>query len=222
MQLVDLSQAIHSGMQIYPGDPRVSVQAALTHATHGVLVSALQLGSHTGTHLDAPRHSFAAGRSILEIPLDELTGPALVLQLPGLKPDELVSWERLHSQVPQQVPRIVLLATGWDRHHGTELYLQHPVLQAQAAAELRQRGMRILGVDTLSPDVTVNTEQEQQFAVHEIVLGSDGLIVENLRGLQALPQHCHVGFFPLPLAEGDGAPVRAVAWVPTDRPTDAD
>ena len=69
--------------------------------------------------------------------------------------------------------------------------------------------MHILAVDTLSPDLTEAGSTD--FPVHEVVLGGDGLIVENLTGLDGLPVHVRLGFFPLRLA-GDGAPVRAVAF----------
>ena len=66
----------------------------------------------------------------------------------------------------------------------------------------------MLAVDTLSPDETGGSA----FPVHEVVLGGDGLIVENVCGLEGLPRRVDVGFFPLRL-EGDGAPVRGVAFL---------
>ncbi|BCI52664.1 hypothetical protein NIIDNTM18_19420 [Mycolicibacterium litorale] len=68
--------------------------------------------------------------------------------------------------------------------------------------------MRVLAVDTLSPDPTgVDTD----FPVHQVVLGADALIVENLCNLDGLPARVRIGFFPLPV-DADGAPVRAVAF----------
>ena len=68
--------------------------------------------------------------------------------------------------------------------------------------------MRLLAVDVLSPDSTPSAD----FPVHEIVLGGDGLIVENLTGLDQLGETARLGFFPLKLGAVDGAPVRAVAF----------
>ena len=68
----------------------------------------------------------------------------------------------------------------------------------------------MLGVDTLSPDPT-DAAGTTDFPVHDVVLGGDGLIVENLTGLHALPSRVRIGFFPLRLGV-DGAPVRAVAF----------
>ncbi|MBF4992651.1 cyclase family protein [Arthrobacter gandavensis] len=211
--MVDLTHVVASGMQVFPGDPDVEITGALSLSADGAQVARLNLGSHTGTHFDAPCHSIEGGRSTSEVGLEELTGEALVLHLPRLEPDAEISWHHLNGQVPETVPRIVLLATGWDSRFGTGEYLKHPVLSPAAAEELWNRGMRVLAVDTLNPDRTLQPGQEFSLPVHELVLGSDGLIVENVRGAAALPSRCRVGFFPLNLASTDGAPVRAVAWV---------
>ena len=71
--------------------------------------------------------------------------------------------------------------------------------------------MHVLGVDTLSPDPT-DPHGTSEFPVHEVVLGGDGLIVENLTGLDGLPTRVRIGVFPLRLAV-DGAPARAVAFL---------
>jgi kynurenine formamidase len=207
--LIDLSHPITDGMQVYPGDPAVHLHAALTLARDGVAVTGLSIGSHTGTHIDAPSHSVAGARTLADVSLDELLGDALVLSLPGLREREVYGWDRLVGSVPARLPPIVVLDTGWARWFGTPRALAHPALDAAAAAELVARGMRILAVDTLSPDLT--TEPAGTFPVHEVVLGGDGLIVENLRGLEQLPGTARIGFFPLRL-DGDGAPVRAVAF----------
>ena len=70
--------------------------------------------------------------------------------------------------------------------------------------------MHLLAVDTLSPDPT-DAAGTTEFPVHEIVLGADGLIVENVANLDGVPSRVRVGFFPLRLGT-DGAPVRAVAF----------
>jgi kynurenine formamidase len=209
--LVDLSHPITDGMQVYPGDPAVRLHTALSLARDGVAVTGLSIGSHTGTHIDAPSHTVAGARTLADVSLDELLGDALVIRVPGLRGREVYGWDRLvgGGGVPARLPPIVVLDTGWARTFGTPRALAHPALDAAAAAELVSRGMRILAVDTLSPDLT--TEPAGAFPVHGVVLGGDGLIVENLRGLEQLPGTARIGFFPLRLA-GDGAPVRAVAF----------
>lgn len=207
----ELSHPITSGMQVYPGDPGVRIAPALELARDGVDVALLHLGSHTGTHLDAPSHTVAGGRTTGRIGLDELVGEALVVHLAGLAPRQVVGvadvTAALGGRLPESVPSIVIVDTGWASRFGTDAALEHPSLDAAAAAELMRRGMRVLAVDTLSPDPTGG----DGFPVHEVVLGGDGLIVENLCGLDGLPARVRVGLFPLPI-DADGAPLRAVAF----------
>ena len=205
----DLTHPVVSGMQVYPGDPAVHVQPALELEQDGVAVTALQLGSHTGTHLDAPSHTVAGGRTLDRVGLDELVGDALVLHVPGLADRTTVTLDDL-GDLPDEVPRIVVFDLGWARHFGTGRALAHPAVGVDVARLLLERGMHVLCVDTLSPDPTEGSESNG-FPVHDLVLGGDGLIVENLAGVEDRPARVRIGIFPLRLA-GDGAPVRAVAF----------
>lgn len=211
-KLRDLSHPITDGMPVYPGDPTVHLHTALDLERDGVAVTGLRLGSHTGTHIDAPSHTVAGGRTLAEVSLEELVGDALVIRMPELGEREIYGWEQLNASasIPSQVPPIVVIDTGWAKWFGDTRGVRHPALDAEAARELVARGMRVLAVDTLSPDLT--DESAADFPVHEIVLGGDGLIVENLCGLEAVPANVRIGFFPLRLG-GDGAPVRAVAFL---------
>jgi len=210
--LRDLSHPIVDGMPVYPGDPPVRLRTALELDRDRVAVTDVHLGSHTGTHIDAPCHTVAGGRTMAEVTLDELVGDARVIRVPGLRESETYGWERLNADapLPERLPPIVAIDTGWARWFGDARATAHPALDPSAARELMARGARIVAVDTLSPDPTA--ANASALPVHEIVLGADGLIVENLSGLDDLPASVRMGFFPLRLG-GDGAPVRAVAFV---------
>lgn len=213
--MIDLSHVITTGMTVYPGDPEVAIHPALTVERDGVAVSSLRCGSHTGTHLDAPAHTIAGGRTMDDITLDELVGTALVIDATESgEPDDFepLCADRLALDRWDVVPAIVLIRTGWDQHFGTDRYLRHPFLTRDAAIALMERGMRLLGTDTLNPDRTPHGAESAEFAVHEVVLGANGLIVENLRGLEALRASSKVGFFPMRLGGADGAPLRAVGF----------
>lgn len=209
--LHDLTHPITDGMMVYPRDPTVSIRPGLTLDRDGVVVERVQMGSHTGTHIDAPAHTILGGRTMADVTLDELVGDALILRVPTAQSNRPYTWDDLvmPGGIPDVVPAIVIIDTGWARYFGQQAALQHPHLDAATAVELWRRGMRLLAVDTLSPDAT--GAPAASFPVHEIVLGGDGLIVENIRGLTDLPARVRVGFFPLNL-QGDGAPVRSVAF----------
>lgn len=211
MSVWDLTHPIRTGMQVYPGDPPVRLAPSLTLARDGVEVTAVSCGTHSGTHLDAPSHTVVGGRTVDALSVAELCGEAIVLAVPGLAPRQRVGVEAL-AGVPPVVPSIVFVATGWDKSFGEPHYLAHPWLDAQLVVGLQARGMRVLGVDTLSPDETSLPGAEVDFAAHAAVLGADGVIVENLSGLTDLPPRVQVSLMPLPFAGADGSPIRAIAW----------
>lgn len=196
-------------MQVYPGDPEVDLRAALELDRDGAAVTALHLGSHSGTHIDAPSHTVAGGRGMSEVGLDELVGDALVLRVTGLDDGAVLGLDDLGA-LPEVVPPIVVIDLGWAQHFGTPRAVRHPAVGVEVAQHLLARGMHVLAVDTLSPDPT-DAGGTSDFPVHQVVLGADALIVENLTNLDELPSRARIGFFPLRIP-GDGAPVRAVAF----------
>lgn len=214
---VDLSHPVESGMPVYPGDPQVRTGPAATLAEHGFNVLHVQLGSHSGTHVDAPYHFLADGARIDQLPLELFLGPALVVDLRGRRPRTPVEWDDLAPYATRLVPgRLLVLHTGWDVHWGTTDYEAHPFLSGDAARRVVDAGVRTVAVDALSLDETVaGGEGPGGFAAHEAVLGAGGVIVENLRGLSGLRTDEPVlSVLPLRLAGADGAPVRAVALEP--------
>lgn len=229
---VDLTRPIVDAMPVYPGDPCVRLAPALTLEADQAAVTAVQLGSHTGTHVDAPAHFVPGGRTVDRLTLDELCGPAAVLHLAGLSPAAPVTAVRLAPLLGSVagrgdgglpgagLPPRLFLSTGWDGHFDDDaLRARHPHLTAEAAHLLWDAGVRLLGVDTLSPDPT---DAPSDWPAHAVFLGRDGAIVENLTGLTTLAPAgappgrdwaaaCTVTVLPLPLEGADGAPARVIA-----------
>lgn len=111
---------------------------------------------------------------------------------------------------------LVLLATGWSAHWGTDHYLAHPWLTPEAAEALVAAGVRTVAVDALSVDPTPQPgDGTADFGLpaHRVLCGAGGVIAENLTGLEQLVGIADVELFlfPLRLPGADGAPVRAVA-----------
>ncbi|GAA1069214.1 cyclase family protein [Kitasatospora arboriphila] len=241
--LIDLTHPLTTGMPVYPGDPEVELRPALTTDTAGVNVLALHLGSQAGTHVDAPYHVDVTWPTLDGLPLELFTGPAVVADLRGLAPRTAVTADQLAPALAECTPgAVLLLATGWPRHWGSELYLAHPYLSREAAEAIVAAGVRTVGVDALSVDPTPEqgpadpavaallaeladehdpAGQEPSLAAHRVLLGRDGggVIAENLTDLTPLlaareaGAPVEVSLFPLRLAAADGAPVRAVARV---------
>lgn len=214
MRVVDLSHPVATGMPVYPGDPEVNITPALSVAEDSVAVAHLALGSHSGTHLDAPSHSIEGGRTVDDIPLEKLQGDALILRAPVGAAHRITTADLLHG-LPETVPPIVCIATGWDRHFADEQAVEHPFLSLELAAELWERGGRVLGIDALSPDASGDPDSTA-LPVHDLWLGRDGVIVENLTRLTELPERVELILAPLRLAGVDGSPIRAMARIATD------
>lgn len=211
MGIIDLSVPIRSGMPVYPGDPEVTIRPALTVAADGVNVLHLDLGSQTGTHVDAPRHIDDSLPALDELPLERFVGPGVAIDARAAGPGGAIGRELFEGRVA--AGQIVLIATGWSEHWGTHAYLNHPHLTVEAAEYLVAEGVRTIGIDALSVDPT----PAEEIPVHRILCGAHAVIAENLTGLarvldmQSAGQRFEVTLFPLNLPGADGAPVRAVA-----------
>lgn len=224
MRLVDLSHTLNSSISTYPGDPAFCCSSLATISKDGCSVHSLSLGSHSGTHVDAPYHFFEAGKRIDQLPLEWLIGRALVIDVTQIvSANYRIEWEDLesHEQSMKVLGRnegaMVFIRTGWDQHWGTDKYRDHPFLSREAARKVMAAGIRVLGVDALSPDRTLTEEGEHSdFGVHEVVLGSGALLAENLTGLAALQNSPEgdwiVSLVPLKIEGCDGFPVRAYAY----------
>lgn len=209
--MIDLTHPIDSGMPTYPDDPEVAVRAADTYADDGCRVTELILGSHAGTHVDAPSHTEAEGATLGDYPISAFVRDAVVVDCTDLGAREPIPATR----VPETEADCVLFRTGWDRHWGSERYRDHPYLSVEAAERCVESGYAV-GIDGFSPDPTPPAESDgdapadrDAFAAHHALLGAGLLVFENLTNLHAVPERFELRALPISL-DGDGAPVRAV------------
>lgn len=217
MRLVDLSHDLSATTPVYPSDPVFSCTAALTHDEDGCAVSRLSMGSHTGTHLDAPLHFVRDGKAVNEVELDVLVGPVIVIDVSFKKPQEAITPEDISGplltvETMQPSPRILLLRTDWSQYwNNQDKYSKHPYVAQETAQAIVNAGIRVLGVDSFSPDPV----DSHDFPTHHTLLGAGCLIVENLNNLRELsiaPESWKVSLVPLKLVDCDGSPIRAYAW----------
>ncbi|WP_243400672.1 cyclase family protein [Arthrobacter sp. Bz4] len=200
-------------MQVFPGDPEVTITVAAEIAADGFQVAEVHAGTHTGTHLDAPLHTVQGGSSVDQIDLSRLVGVARIVRLPVVDAGHVFVWSDVEAQLSDlDSVAMVLFHTGWSQHFGTELYLRHPAFDADIALGLLDRGISVVGVDTLNPDLTDLSGAEVDLPFHRALLGAEGVIVENLTNLASIDfADPWVSVLPLPFAGMDGSPVRAVA-----------
>lgn len=192
----DLTRTLKADLATYPGDPPFAAQV-YQGLGQGALVSWLSLGSHTGTHLDAPSHVLADAPGIQDFPLELALGRALVIATTTrvFGPEVLP---------PGLLPERVLFKTGsWPR---SEVFSpDYSAPSPDLARELVARGVRLIGVDTPS----VDPYQAEGLPVHQILAQAGCWNLEGLDLARVEPGTHQILVLPLKL-ELEASPVRAL------------
>jgi kynurenine formamidase len=203
-RFVDLSLPIRDGGPSYPGDPICSVVPVKSMPDDDFNLRAISMGSHQGTHLDAPFHFLADGITIDQVPLEQTTGAAILVDLGDRPPRASIEIDDFAGIDLQPGARLVY-RLGWDRHVGEAGYFTDmPRLSLAAAAWLAERRLALLGMDSPTPN------PDHAVEVHRLILGSGAVLLEGLAGLdQLLAGAFWLHSAPLRIHGSDGAPVRA-------------
>ncbi|WP_433833149.1 cyclase family protein [Actinoplanes sp. CA-015351] len=211
-RIVDLSVPIGSETQIYPGDPVPRLSVHSTVERDGFNLLNVDIGSQTGTHVDAPFHFQDSGLRVDQLDLGLFTGPGVLIDVRGLGPRGRISWD-LFSDVVFPPGAIALMCTGWSAFYGTPAYFDHPYLEADACRRMLDLGVRTFCIDAINIDETPSDAHPGVgYPVHHLIASAGGVIGENFRNLELVdfPDPL-VSCLPLALENADGAPVRAVA-----------
>jgi arylformamidase len=202
--IIDISLPITPDMPIWPGDPRPACTPVSTLEDDGVQVSQLVLGTHTGTHLDAPRHFIPGGRTVDRLDLGALVGLCRVIEVVSavghLSRADLRRFE-LHPG-----DRVLLKTRNSNQPSAPTFAPDGAALEPSAADYLCEQGVCLVGIDGPSIDAW-NTSD---FPCHKRLLGADILIVENLVLRYVMPGAYGLIAVPLNLPGADGCPVRAL------------
>jgi kynurenine formamidase len=177
----------------------------------------IALGTHTGTHVDAPRHFIRGGQTIEHTDLDLYYGPARLIDFTDLPNKTEISKDMLVERVGKDFPPRLVLRYDWDqRLDSLAYYYDHPFLSEEACEWTVTNGIRLVGFDAPMPDNPLNGRGAKKDSPnHAILLGAGVAILEYLVNLSQIPVADFIlSALPLKIEEGDGAPVRAVAIVP--------
>ena len=203
-QWIDISVPLQSGMVNWPGDPPVSI-APLKDMDRGGSsnVGMISMSTHTGTHMDAPRHMLRGGKSLDSLPLEATIGPARVVEILDRKS---IQAAELRDHRIRRGERILFKTYGSARRwRKPEFDPDYVYITAEAARLLASRGVRTVGVDYLS----VGGYREGTHETHEILLEAGIWIIEGLNLSGVEPGRYDLVCLPLRIANGDGAPSRA-------------
>lgn len=212
-ELVDLSQPFDTDAA-HGSTPPPEFEQVTTVERDGTAVGWYGASTHTGTHVDAPRHFIADGPTIDELSVDRFAGPGVVLGVEREEPGEIDAEALAAADGRVESGDIVLLRTGWGERYSEQGYGRYPWLTADAAEWLRDRDIELLGVDTRSPDRprALRPDGWDAYPVHRTLLAAGTLIAENLRlPAELVGERVEVFGFPVNIRGGDGAPARFVA-----------
>jgi arylformamidase len=190
VRIVDVSVPVRPGMIVYPGDPEVRLERVSSIADgEGFNLSRLDLGVHSGTHVDAPLHFVEGGASVEALPLDVLVGPCVVVD--GLDV----------AAVPRGAERVLFKTPNsrlWERD---EFSADFVALDGEAARALVAGGVRLVGIDYVS----IGDEE-----AHRVLLGAGVIAVESLDLREVEPGEYRLICAPLKLEGAEGAPARVL------------
>jgi arylformamidase len=190
VEIIDVSVPVRSGMVTYPGDPEVRLErvSSIGEGAEANL-SRLDLGVHSGTHVDAPVHFLEGAPGAEALPLDVLVGPCAVVD--GLDP----------AAVPTGAERVLFKTPNgrlWELDEFSDDFVK---LDGEAARALVDRGVRLVGIEYLS----IGDEDAHRVLLEAGVVAVEGL---DLRGVE--PGAYRLVCAPLKLVGSDGAPARVL------------
>ena len=205
MGWLDISVPVEDGIATFPGDPTYRRELHASMADGEICnVSRLDLGAHTGTHLDAPRHFIDGAATVEATPLDAVIGPAWVVDGRELT-TTITAADIDRLTMPDGETRLLFRTPNsdlWSLPHFSEAFIG---FGADAAEALVARGIRLVGIDYLSI-----APYGDPIATHRAFLGAGVVVLEgvDLRGIEPGPYELLAA--PIRWVGADGAPVRAL------------
>jgi arylformamidase len=196
---LDVSVPIYAGMVHFPDNPGIEIDTIAHVERDGYTLSHLRMGSHTGTHIDAPIHFLPGGSGAEEVSLENLVGPARVIEI---KDSHAVKAEELRAHKLGVRERLLFKTSNSKRCWETSEFVPDSVTIAEdAASYLAGLGTLAVGIDYLSAGSP---------ETHRALLGAGVVIIEGLNLTGISQGRYELLCLPLKIVGGDGAPARAL------------
>jgi len=207
MTIYDISLTISPSLPIWPGDPALELELieSMDKGAHAN-VTRLSAAVHLGTHVDAPHHFLNDGRTVENLPLDVLTGPCYVTQLPdGI---EAITAEVLdRTEISSEMKRVLFGTRNshlWAKSEST-FQTDFVAITEDGAEWLVEHGVQLVGVDYLSV-----APYGDSVPTHTVLLKAGVVVVEGLNLSKIVRGFYDLYCLPLKIAGSDGAPARAI------------
>jgi arylformamidase len=207
MTIYDISLTISPTLPIWPGDPALELEQieSMDKGAHAN-VTRMSSAVHIGTHVDAPHHFLNNGRTVENLPLDILTGPCYVTQLPdGV--DAITSEVLDRSEISAEMKRVLFGTRNSHLWAKSEAKFQTDfiAITEDGAQWLVERGIQLVGVDYLSV-----APYGDSVPTHTVLLEAGVVVVEGLNLSNVMRGFYDLYCLPLKIAGSDGAPARAI------------
>jgi arylformamidase len=206
-KLIDVSMRLSPSTPTMPGEAAFEIEPLRRLESGDPFSSSrLAMGTHTGTHVDAPRHVLTSGVAVDELPLEILVGKARVVEIPVRGPIGRADLESLDLRDDLRV--LIKTHMSGHLHNGSLAAAGESVaLTADAAAYLVQAGIKLVGLDSLSIEDHGRLSAD---GAHAQLLSAGVVVVEGLDLTDASAGEYELYCLPLAIAQGDGAPARVL------------
>ena len=199
-----MSVPLGPGLPAYPGNPEFELQPVKRIADGGSSnVSRLVLGTHTGTHVDAPKHFFDNGDGVDQLPMDLLIGRTRVVEI---KERGGIGQEQLAEAGLREDLRVLLRTSNSALWNGEGFHKDYTHLTETGARYLVDQGVKVVGIDYLS----VEQFKKAGAPAHRALLSGGVVIIEGLNLADVEPGMYEMYCLPLRITGADGAPARVI------------
>lgn len=211
MRVIDLTRTISNTTPVYPGTEAPSVSVVNTYEESGFQETLLRFYSHTGTHMDAPKHIYPEGISLEKKEVSGFVGKACIIDATDVSAGGIIDFSFIQRNKERvEGAEFILFQTGWDKYWGkAEYFGEYPVISEEVARYLVEKQKKGIGLDNIGLDPISDLELK----LHHIVLESGSLVImENLCNLDLIGEkEFLLVALPLKFENSDGAPIRAIA-----------
>jgi len=223
----DLTHELFDTFPTYFGGQQLFIEQKFSYAKDTFNLNEWRISEHTGTHIDAPLHFSADGRSVAELPVEDLVAPLVVIDIRAkadadpdaqVTPDDIKAWADANGEMPEGA--VVAMLSGWGAHLGTEKFrnlgddgktMHFPGFHVEAVQQLIELpSVKAIAVDTLSLDHGPSPD----FIVHNTWLPTGRYGIEGVANLDKVPASGATIVVGAPKVRGGtGGPARVFAFV---------
>lgn len=204
MKIYDLTHYLEKGMTTYSEEEGFNKEVLSSIEEDGYDVSKISLSSHTGTHIDFPKHIFQNGKTLDDFDINKFVGLAYIIDCTKVSDVDLELILNYKEEIYEC--DYLILKTGYENKWNRESYFsKYPKLSYEASNFLGNiKGLIGIGIDCIS----IDGEDDKALINHKNLLGNDKLIIENLCGLDNINGKFQIIISPLKIKGGDGSPCR--------------